>query len=49
MCVLGLNLHFVMKRIIFMLKIKKNAIFGTMDNFKQASMQKRMVGCFLEI
>ncbi len=44
-----LSLHFVIKRIIFRLKIFKNAIFGAMDNFKQASKQKRMVGCFLEI
>jgi len=39
MCVLGLNLHFAIKRIIFRLKIKKNDIFGAMDNFKWASKQ----------
>ncbi len=26
-----------------------NVIFGLVDNFKQASKQMRMVGCFLEI
>ena len=47
MCVFGLN--FIIKRIVFRHKIFKNAIFGAEDSFKQASKQKRMVGCFLEI
>jgi hypothetical protein len=33
---------------VFLAQIIKNAIFGPVDNFKQASKQKRMVGCFLE-
>jgi hypothetical protein len=43
MCVLGLSLHFVIKRIIFWRKNFKNAIFGAMDNFKQASKQKSIL------
>jgi hypothetical protein len=30
-------------------KILKNAIFGPVDNFKQANQEKSMVGCFLEV
>ena len=43
---LDLSLNFVIKRIIFGHKILKMEL---LDNFKQASRQKRMVGCFLEI
>ena len=45
-CFLDLRLNFVIKRIIFGHKILKMEL---LDNFEQASKQKRMVGCFLEI
>jgi hypothetical protein len=44
MCVFGLKPQFDNKKNNFLLhKMSK------VDNFKQASKQKRMVGCFLEI
>ena len=49
MCAIGLNLNFIIKRVIFLAQNLKNAIFGAVDNFKHASNQKRRAGCFLEI
>ncbi len=43
---MDLSLNFVIKRMIFGHKIFKTEL---LDNFEQASKQKRMVGCFLEI
>ena len=43
---LDLSLNFVIKRKIFGHKIFKMEL---LDNFEEASKQKRMVGCFLEI
>jgi hypothetical protein len=45
-CFLDLILNFVIKRMIFGHKIFKMEL---LDNFEQASKQKRMVVCFLEI
>ncbi len=39
-----LSLNFVIKIIIL-----KNAVFGPVDNFYQASKQKIKAGCFLKI
>ncbi len=41
-------LNFRIKRIFFGTNLK-NVVFGPLDNLKQASKQKRMVGYFLEI
>ncbi len=46
MCVFGLSLNFIIKRIIFGAQNLKNTIFGPVDHFKQASEQKNPVGCY---
>jgi hypothetical protein len=43
---LDLSLNFIIKEYFFGRKILKMEL---LDNFKQASKQKRMAGCFLEI